>query len=263
VKEPLEYWAVAGKVESPSYRIAIRRPIAIVKFEADLVPPSYTGLKASTVAGGDIEVVEGTEVRFRVELDRTAAEAFLAVKAATEKSPAMEVADRTLSLQLPFREEADYRITARAADGTRLRETAYRIRVRKDQLPRVAFVEPEEALEVHPIAEVLAKVRVDDDFGLTRSGIVFRVNGGEERTLVLKDFKPSTGKGPESASGKVTQAMLEEVLRLEQFPLEQTDSITYYAFAEDNYPEKGHRVETELRFIDIRPFRRLYKVGGT
>ena len=107
--------------------------------------------------------------------------------------------------------------------------------MRKDQPPRVAFVEPEEALEVHPIAEVLAKIRVDDDFGLTRSGIVFRVNGGEERTLILKDFKPTGGQ----AAGEppnVTQATLEEMLRLEQFPLEQTDSITYYAFAEDNYP---------------------------
>jgi hypothetical protein len=263
LKDPLEYWAVTGTIQSPAYRISIRRPVAIQKFEADLTPPPYTGLKPSTVPGGDIEVAEGTQVRFRVELDRPATEAFLVLKAASEKSIAMEIADKTLSLLLPLREEADYRIMALAADGTRLRETPYRVRVRKDQPPRVAFVEPEEALEVHSIAEVLAKIRVDDDFGLTRSGIVFRVNSGEERTLILKDFQPAAGKGPEATPPNVTQAMLEEMLRLEQFPLEQTDSITYYAFAEDNYPEASHRVETELRFIDIRPFRRLYKVGGT
>lgn len=116
---------------------------------------------------------------------------------------------------------------------------------------------------MHPIAEILAKIGVDDDFGLTRSGIVFSVNGGEERTLILKDFKPPGGKQQGAVPPNVTQATLEEMLRLEQFPLGQTDSITYYAFAEDNYPAAGHRVETELRFIDIRPFRRLYKVGGT
>ena len=45
LKEPLEYWAVAGKIESPAYRISIRRPVAIRKFEVDLTPPPYTGLK--------------------------------------------------------------------------------------------------------------------------------------------------------------------------------------------------------------------------
>ncbi len=263
LRHPIEYWAVVGKIESPAYRISIRRPVAIRKFEADLAPPAYTGLKPSTVPGGDIEVVEGTQVRFCVELDRPAAEAFLVLGSAADKPIPVEIADKTLSVQVPFREETDYRISVTAKDGTRLRETPYRVRVRKDQAPRVAFAEPEEALEVNPIAEVLAKIRVDDDFGLTRSGIVFSVNGGEQRTLILKDFKPAAGEGPEAAPQNITQAVLEEMLRLEQFPLEQTDSITYYAFAEDNYPQASHRTETELRFIDIRPFLRIYKIGGT
>jgi hypothetical protein len=40
-------------------------------------------------------------------------------------------------------------------------------------------------------------------------------------------------------------------------------SVTYYAFAEDNYPGGSRRTETDLRFVDIRPFKRIYKVGGT
>ncbi|MHB8864392.1 MAG: DUF4175 family protein [Pirellulaceae bacterium] len=261
LKYPLEYWAVAGKIESPVYRISIRRPIAIRKFEIDLTPPPYTGLKPTTVPGGDLEIVEGTRVRFRVELDRPVVEAFLMLDDTGEKPLGMAIADKTLSLQLPFGTGTDYRIMAQADDGTRLRETSYRVRVRKDQPPRVTFSEPEEALEVHPIAEVLTKIRVDDDFGLTRAGIVFRVNSGDERTLILKDFH--TGVGSEAIPQIVTQATLEETLRLEQTPLEQTDSISYYAFAEDSCPHADHRTETELRFIDIRPFRRVYKIGGT
>ena len=61
----------------------------------------------------------------------------------------------------------------------------------------------------------------------------------------------------------MTQATLEEALLLEQFVLAQTDSVTYFAFAEDNYPGRPHRTETDLRFIDIRPFKRIYKIGGT
>jgi hypothetical protein len=148
----------------------------------------------------------------------------------------------------------------------------------------VTFLEPGEALEVHPLAEVLIRVRAEDDFGLVRSGVVFRLNSGEEHTLILKDFLQQAGgslnareqkQRPEGGTPtgrstsqarpdrNVTGATLEEALLLEPLALTQTDSVTYFAFAEDNYPGRPHRTETDLRFIDIRPFKRIYKVGGT
>src|SRR5262249_48083893 len=39
----------------------------------------------------------------------------------------------------------------------------------------------------------------------------------------------------------------------------QQDSVMYYAFAEDIKPGQAQRTETDLRFIDIRPFRRNYR----
>jgi hypothetical protein len=273
LQEPIEYWAVAGQIESPTYRISVRLPVAIRKFEADLVPPAYTAIKPSTVPGGDLDVVEGTQVRFRVQLDRPVAEARLILSdpgsapptgaSASAAALPMETQGNSLTAQLGFTDEKYYRIAVRAADGTSLAENRYHVRVRKDQPPRVSFLEPDEALEVHPIAEVLAKIRVDDDFGLCRAGIVFRVGGGEERTLILKDFKKPQPKTQDGAPANLTQATVEELLRLEQFGLGQTDSITYYAFAEDNYPGGPKRTETDLRFIDIRPFKRVYKIGGT
>src|SRR5262249_9775066 len=52
----------------------------------------------------------------------------------------------------------------------------------------------------------------------------------------------------------------EEVLMLEQFLLTQKDCVAYYAFAEDNRPDSPQRTTTELRFIDIRPFLRTYRL---
>ena len=88
---------------------------------------------------------------------------------------------------------------------------------------------PTEALEVHPIAEVLNRIRVGDDFGLTRAGIVFQFNNGDEQTLIVKDFKAEPAKSR-------TAAALQEMLLLEKLAASPTDSLTYYAFAEDNYP---------------------------
>jgi hypothetical protein len=47
---------------------------------------------------------------------------------------------------------------------------------------------------------------------------------------------------------------------LEQFLLTQKDCVAYYAFAEDNRPDAPQRTTTELRFIDIRPFLRTYRL---
>jgi len=129
----------------------------------------------------------------------------------------------------------------------------YKIEVLEDRAPRVSFEQPDEALEVHPIAEVLNRIRVGDDFGLTKAGIVFQFNNGDEQTLIVKDFRAEPAKTR-------TTAALQEMLLLEKLAASPTDSLTYYAFAEDNYPAGSKRTETDLRYLDIRPFKREYKL---
>jgi hypothetical protein len=93
---------------------------------------------------------------------------------------------------------------------------------------------------------------------------MFEVNNEEEYPLLKEDFPAVEAAAKElTATGKVsprTRATLEKVLPLEHFQLVQQDSVMYYAFAEDNRPGQTQRTESDLRFIDIRPFRRLYRV---
>src|SRR4029434_4822106 len=122
-------------------------------------------------------------------------------------------------------------------------ETSFRIRIRKDQPPQITFDEPREALEVHTLAEVLMRIQVRDDFGLKNAGIVFQVNNEEEHTLLQRDFEAllaaaaeADGAAPEGKkTGPLTHAMLPSMLPLEHFDLKEQDSVTYYAFAEDNF----------------------------
>src|SRR5258708_3896144 len=110
-----------------------------------------------------------------------------------------------------------YQVVAKTADGRVLPKNRYRIDVRDDRAPRVSFEEPEEALEVHPIADIRQRIRVGDDFGLVGAGIVFRFNDGEEQTLIASDFKAA------AASDKPTiSAALEETLLLERMAASPT-----------------------------------------
>ena len=139
----------------------------------------------------------------------------------------------------------------------------FRIRVRKDQPPLVHFEDPPVAWEVNPIAEVPMRIRVNDDFGLSKAGIVFQIDGGDEQPLLTAEYDIRIKPNAEGKIQLTTHAALADVLCLEKFPVTEDSAVTYYAYVEDNHPDKPHRAETDLRFIEIRPFRRFFQLGGT
>jgi hypothetical protein len=286
VTDPLDYRFQAGPFRSDLYRVTIRYPLRLTKFEATLTPPRYTGVKSKTIAGGDLEVIEASRVDFDVAFDRPCREAYLLVSdlpaRAEHPEPAppatrvaLEPSRDGMSASLQVAEDKFYSIAATAEEGASLPEKRYRIRVRKDQAPRVHFEDPPEAWEVNPIAEVPMKIRVDDDFGVSKAGIVFQIDNGQEQRLVTKEFQGAESGGQRAESGGqraksqtdgmplTRQARVEEILCLEDFSITETSAVTYYAYVEDNRPEKPQRAETDLRFIEIRPFRRIFKLGGT
>ena len=266
LKEPMDYRFEAGPVSSPTYRIAVRYPLALKSFEVALEPPAYTGVASSTVKGGNLRVIEGTRATFQITFDALPVEAALVVtdpavrstkdRASPTRVIPLKSMGATYTTEFNLIKGLAYQIEAKTADGRVLPKKSYKIDVLEDRPPRVAFEQPDEALEVHPVAEILNRVRVGDDFGLTKAGIVFQFNAGDDQTLVVRDFKSGPAKSP-------TTAALEEMMLLEKLAASPTDSLTYYAFAEDNYPAGARRTETELRYIDIRPFKREYKVGDS
>jgi hypothetical protein len=250
-----EYFVAAGPERTPVKQVVVRHALKLVGTRAEVTSPAYTGVPVATHDTGSFSAVQGSTAKLRFELDRAPVAAALLVKdAARPKEPPrrieMVVKDRALSAELPLTADVEYAVEARDADGMPVAANKNRIRVVADQPPAVHFESPGEALEVHTLAEVVMRVRARDDFGLTKVGIVFQVNNEEERTLVLHDVtQPNT-----------REARAEQILMLEQFLLTQKDCVAYYAFAEDGRPDAPQRATTELRFIDIRPFLRTYRL---
>jgi hypothetical protein len=266
LKQPVEYRVEAGPASSPTYRIGVRYPLALKAFDVALKPPVYTGVAPSTMKGGDLRVIEGTGATFQMTFDAPVVEAALvvtdpSVRSRKDKTSPTQVIPlksdgATYTTELNLTKGLVYQIEAKTPDGRTMPKKSYKIDVLEDRPPRVAFEQPDEALEVHPVAEILNRIRVGDDFGLTKAGIVFQLNAGNEQALVVRDFKSEPAKSP-------TTAALQEMMLLEKLATSPTDSLTYYAFAEDNYPAGARRTETELRYIDIRPFKREYKLADS
>jgi hypothetical protein len=270
IKHPVEYRVTAGPAESAIHRVNVRYPLALKGVAVELTPPAYTLQVAKTVADPNLSVLEGTVAKFAVTFDRAPRTASLLVAGFARgpdrqlpepRAVPLELAGATGTATLELTEDFKYSILAETEDGLRLPENSYRVRVRPDQAPEVYFEEPRDALDVHTLAEIVMRARVRDDYGLARAGIVFEVNNEEEYPLVAVEFPitPEALKVLDRTAPEL-QSALEKVLPLEFFQLQQTDSVAYYAWVEDNRPEKPQRTVTDLRFIDIRPFRIRYSV---
>ncbi len=249
-----EYFVAAGPEHTPVQQIAVRHALKLVSVRSDVTSPSYTGLAPATHESGSFSAVQGSTAKLRFELDRSPVSANLLVKESTKRATSsrrldMVVEGRYASIDLPLTADVEYSVEARDSEGMPLVANRHRVRVTADQPPSVWFEAPSEGMEVHTLAEVLMRVRARDDFGLSKVGIVFQVNNEEERTLVLEDVNQPNQR----------EAKAEQMLMLEQFLLTEKDCVAYYAFAEDNRPDGPQRTTTELRFIDIRPFLRIYR----
>lgn len=292
LNKPIEYRVVAGELQSDTYRIDIRSPLKLEAFSADLTPPKYTGQPIATVLDANLSALQGTLVRFQITFDKPVTSASLVFaprrtsseqevsaepeilpliaadldSAAASSAPADQRPGKATSAEFTVTEDRVYSIIAEAEDGTKLADNKYRIRVREDQPPQVFFESPADSVEVHTLAELPMRVRARDDYGVTKAGVVFQINNEQEIPLIAEDFELGTvAQAAEEfeKTGQVsfaTQVALEKILPLEHFELTQKDSIMYFAYAEDNLPDRPQRTETDMRFIDIRPFKREYRV---
>jgi hypothetical protein len=248
-----EYRVVAGEVESDVYRVTVTHPLNLKTFEAAIEPPSYTKLKPSVAKEGNFQVPEGSKVRFRIGLDRAPSSARIAWTPAGSKTPTvlpLAIDGNKLSGDLPpLSSDVRYEIVAIASDGMKLDPTRFTIKVRSDEKPTVKFVKPSESLAALPTTEVPVKVLATDDYGLVKVGVGYKIGDGPEESLYLDE----PGGQPPSAQALAT-------LYLEKHPLTFADSLSYRAFVEDNR-EPGHqKVSTELRFIDILPYKQDFQI---
>ena len=128
VEKPLDYRVAAGPASSPTYRIEVRYPLALKSFDVALKPPAYTGVEPSTVKGGDLRVIEGTDATFQITFDSPPAEASLvmtdpSVRSRKDKTPPaprvipLKSDGTTYTAGLNLTKGLVYQIEARTADG--------------------------------------------------------------------------------------------------------------------------------------------------
>ena len=247
-----EYRVVAGEVEGDVYRVTVTHPLNLKSFEAQVRPPEYTRIGPFLAKEGNFRVPEGSKVSFRMALDRSPLEAGIAWTPEGSKVPTvlpLAIDGENLAGDLPpLDRDVRYEVVASAADGMTLGPLRFLIKVQPDEKPTIQFVKPAESYSATPTTEVPMKVVAGDDHGVARVGLTYRVGNGEETTLYLDE----PGDQPRSAEALAT-------LYLEGHKLTYADSLSYRAFVEDNRAPEPRRASTELRFIDILPYKQAFQ----
>jgi hypothetical protein len=250
VTERIEYVVEANGVRSGRFVVSVAELPAVKSLALELRYPAYTGMAPERHdPGGDIAVPRGTGVHFMV----TPTIATPAGRVITESGDTVALApgsEGLLAGDLKTAKQGWYRIELQGPGGNFIEASLrYRIDVLDDVAPRVVMTKPGRDAQATAVEEVFVEARATDDYGIRRLDLVYRVNGGEEKTIAL--YQPSGRRLDEVLAG--------HTFFLEELSLVPGDVITYFARVTDNGPGGGRTAASDIYFLRIRPFSKDYR----
>lgn len=250
---PVDYFVEANGVRSGVFTLRVVELPYVQRLELEYHFPAYTGLAPQKVEdGGDIAVLQGTEVRVRA-LPTMATAGGQVVLYDTEKTPlvpAPGAAPAPLTGAFKITKDGFYRIEMDGPAGERVAASPqYSIDALTDQPPTVSIAKPGRDTTASPIEEVFVEARAEDDFGVRDLDLVYAVNGGPEKSLRLFDGKK---RASEVSAG--------HTFYLEELSVQPGDFLSYYAKAVDNDGVQGPKpAMSDMYFVRIRPLSKEFR----
>src|SRR5207249_3798658 len=246
----IDYFVEAGGVRSSVFTMHAADLPYVKQIEMEYVFPAYTGLAPRKIEnGGDIAVLQGTEVRMRIVPTMKAPSGRIVVD---NNAVALTPDSGAFLGQLKVNKDGFYKIELQGGPENKLVAASpqYTIDVLEDQPPTVSIAKPGRDSVASPLEEFSIEARADDDFGVKQLDLVYSVNGGPEQTKTLIGGKP------------LTQVSAAHTFYLEELKLTPGDSVSYYARAVDNDSVRGGKsVSSDLYFIRIRKFDDQFKAA--
>ncbi len=256
VQKDLKYHVEFDGIQSDTFHVSLFDLPALVKADATVISPEFTGLPPKTIENvRKVTVVEGGTVELVCEFNSTPTTAQLL----DEKRGGMPIDltarpdnERVATARWTFDEPGDHRFKLRLLDqsGRSNRDPVeFRITVAPNREPDLKVTFPSKDLRVSSLQELLLEARASDDFGLTGMGLIYQTPTGEEEVI---DF----GK----AAAPDETARVEHLLAVEKLKAKPDDLISYYFYADDIGPRgETRRSFSDLFFAEVRPFEEIFR----
>ena len=181
-----EYYVESDGIRSPVYTLTVSDMPAVRSITLELRYPAYTGMSTEIIdSSGDVVAVVGTTVRVVPVLTREARGGSLRFDDGTQVPLQADTAG-ALGGTFKVTKTGFYRIDLVAPDGRAVPGAVqYAVDAIPDRAPVVRIEEPGRDTKVTSLEEVTIAAVADDDFGVTKLELRFRVNGGDERRVAL------------------------------------------------------------------------------
>jgi hypothetical protein len=257
VKGPLQYRVQVGGEVSETYRVSIYEHPALVGSDAAIQYPAYSGLEPKEVKNTRrVTAVDGSTVAWTFTLNKPVDIAEL-VSADGGVYPLErdELDLTTYRFPMVLSESTKYQVRLVDGDGrgTKVIEELS-IKVLPNQEPQLKLTSPLDQ-RVTAIEEIVVSAKVQDDFGLIRTGLQVTVGDDEPKEIILED----RGRSQDAIQKKLE---LQHLIDLESLDAKADQLVTYYFWTEDQDREgQLRRVESDLFFAEVRPFEELFREG--
>lgn len=258
----LEYQFVTSAGDSRIFDVTVQPLVVVLEHSVTVTSPAYTRLEPRTFDDKkDVSVLAASVTNYRIRTSHPLDGNRLLVgskKGSLELTDLLRKTDdpAVWEFSLPTQQSVHWRFEGSSPDGVPLDPISGRLRIRRDQAPKIKWRGPKNEINVHTLTEVPMEVDVTDDFGLTECGVVFQL--GDEEEFVLTDWLANPAADQQSTEMPSRRQRLAEILPLESFGLSQFDFVAYYAYAVDNREGQLQRSESDIRYIDIRPLRQFF-----
>ena len=265
VRRPLTYSIEAGDGASEPAHIRVLDPPVVQRLQVHYAFPAYTGMTDRIdEVSGDVRGHIGTRVDLQIVSSKPLSGAAIVIDD-TLRLPARITDSRATVAWYLCADSTGQELDVSAVDGddppaprvsgsqyhvelTDLRgirnrdPIRYAIRTQFDEAPRIAVTEPGRDADLPENMQVLLGVEAQDDFGIARIELVYRINDGVEGRIVL-----GYGGGRELA--------MVHAWDLSGVDLLPEDLVHYYCEVSDNDqvsgPKKGRSREFAFRYPSL------------
>ncbi len=190
----LLYYVRLGDDRSDEHRIRVISAPQVVSAKVALEFPGYMNREAGRSDQLNLEVPEGTKLRWNLTCDPPVKTCQITSGEKTFDA-SIDDSGTKLSFELTAAEALKYtfRWTERE-QGFEYDDVEYAVRVVPDSIPEVELLRPTTNGLATVKKTLKIAARASDDHGLSEAWLVYSVNGSDEIRLPMHDFKGATGQ---------------------------------------------------------------------
>lgn len=253
IEAPVSYRVTYNDTLSESYQIKIFEYPKVTRSDAKIIAPPYSPAPEKLVEDTRrVTIAEGSELTWILHLNKPVAECELVDKEGnTQKLSAVPDKPSTYSVSITPKQSTTWKVNLVDSEGRKNKLPEELIaKVLPNKPPTIKLAKASDR-RVSPLEEMDLGAKLNDDFGISKVGLAYSINGNAPTEVLLSD-SAETSKKLET----------NYLLALEQLKAKPDQLISYYFWAEDKDSDgQPRRIESDLFFAEVRPFEEIYREG--